>query len=325
MPGSGTRTFPDSDLYEAGLRQAGIESVIISQADFKARVTWAELHHLQLLRCEESLPRVGYLTMSPRLASISFPENSGPLPKWRGTELRAGDVMFHSLGERLHQATQGPSIWSLITIDPVQLDDYSRALFEKPLAPPADGLVLRPSARDAARLRRLHMRACRLAETKPKILAHPEVAREIEQELMYALVTCLTGAKVDTEGAVERHHALALIRFEGVLAEHLSRPLHMAELGELTGVSARTLRSCCAEFLGISATRYVLLRRLKQARTALREADPATVSVAEIARACGFTQLGRFAGLYQTAFGETPSATLRRLPSRPRLGGPIFR
>ena len=58
----------------------------------------------------------------------------------------------------------------------------------------------------------------------------------------------------------------------------------------------------------------MLLRRLKQARIALREADPTTANVAEIARACGFTELGRFAGVYQSAFGETPSATLRRLP-----------
>jgi transcriptional regulator GlxA family with amidase domain len=88
----------------------------------------------------------------------------------------------------------------------------------------------------------------------------------------------------------------------------------MSELCALTGVNERTLRSCCAEFLGISPSRYVLLRRLKQARTALRDADRATVSVEEIARACGFTELGRFAGAYQTVFGETPLTTLRRVP-----------
>ena len=70
----------------------------------------------------------------------------------------------------------------------------------------------------------------------------------------------------------------------------------------------------CAEFLGISPSRYVLLRRLKQARTALRNADRATVSVGEIAHACGFAELGRFVRAYQTVFGETPLTTLRRAP-----------
>jgi transcriptional regulator GlxA family with amidase domain len=58
----------------------------------------------------------------------------------------------------------------------------------------------------------------------------------------------------------------------------------------------------------------VLLRRLQAVRIALRDADPATSSVAEIASGCGFTELGRFAGAYRTAFGESPSTTLRRAP-----------
>ena len=114
-----------------------------------------------------------------------------------------------------------------------------------------------------------------------------------------------------------------MIRFEEVLAEHLSQPLRIQQLCELIGVGERTLRSCCAEFLGISPSRYALLRRLKEVRIALREADPVTASIAEIARACGFTELGRFAGLYQTAFGELPSATLRRLPGSGWIS-PIF-
>jgi len=69
---------------------------------------------------------------------------------------------------------------------------------------------------------------------------------------------------------------------------------------------------CCTEFLGMSPTRYLLLRRLNIARSALRRADPATASVAEIARIHQFLELGRFAVTYRTVFGETPSSTLRR-------------
>ena len=97
----------------------------------------------------------------------------------------------------------------------------------------------------------------------------------------------------------------------------------MPQLCALIGVTDRTLRSCCAEFLGISPSRYVLLRRLQAVRIALRNADPATASVAEIAGGCGFTELGRFAGAYQTAFGESPSTTLRRAPG-PGVLNPIF-
>ena len=105
-----------------------------------------------------------------------------------------------------------------------------------------------------------------------------------------------------------------MARFEEVLAGQPNRQLHLPELCRLIGATERTLRSCCAEFLGIGPSRYMLLRRLKAVRIALRDADPAAASVAEIAGGCGFTELGRFAGAYRNAFGEAPSTTLRRAP-----------
>jgi transcriptional regulator GlxA family with amidase domain len=86
----------------------------------------------------------------------------------------------------------------------------------------------------------------------------------------------------------------------------------MPALCSAIGVPERTLRVCCTEFLGMSPTRYLLLRRLNMARSALRRADPATASVAEIARSCQFQEPGRFAVTYRTIFGEMPSSTLRR-------------
>jgi hypothetical protein len=53
MPGSGTRRFLEPDHYEASLRQAQIEILIAPSPQFKARLTWAELHDLEVLRCED--------------------------------------------------------------------------------------------------------------------------------------------------------------------------------------------------------------------------------------------------------------------------------
>ena len=230
-----------------------------------------------------------------------------------GADRTATGDIFPQPGERFHQRTTGPCSWSLLGLAPEHLERYCEALSGKPLSLPASARILHPAARDAARLRRLHAQACRLAETRPKVLAHPEVARAIEQGLIHALVTCLA-ARARDDGAARRHHARIMVRFEEVLAEHPNRPLPMPELCALIGVNDRTLRSCCAEFLGISPSRYMLLRRLKAVRIALRDADPATASVAEIASGCGFTELGRFAGAYRNAFGESPSTTLRRAP-----------
>jgi AraC-like DNA-binding protein len=314
MPGSGTRTFLEPDHYEASLRQAQIETLIALDSKFKARLTWAELHDLQVLRCEEDFPRVAYVCLGLQLSFVTFPAHSGPPPIWGGRELRSGEIVFHGRGERLHQSTPGSFVWNVMALDPVRLEQYGRALSGKPFTLPLKGKILRPSPRDVARLRRLHAQVCRLAETKPKLLAHTEVARAIEQGLIQTLVACLTGASMRADGAIIRRHASIMIRFEEVLAEHLGEPLHTTELCELIGVTTRTLRSCCAEFLGMSPIRYVLLRRLSRARGALRDAVPDGANLSELVRGFGFADLGRFEVTYQAAFGETPLTTLQRAP-----------
>jgi AraC-like DNA-binding protein len=194
---------------------------------------------------------------------------------------------------------------------PEHLDDYGRVLAEQDLLPPRVGQILRPAPRKMARVRRLHKEACRLAESRPKILMHPEVAHALEQDLIHALVVCLTEAKVPAETAAMRHHARLMIQLEDILAEPCNRPPHVREVCKALGVTDRTLRTCCTEFLGISPARYLRLRWLKLVRMALQHADPATTSIAELARRYGFTEPGRFAVAYRMAFGETPSSTLR--------------
>jgi AraC-like DNA-binding protein len=314
MPGGGTCTYFEPDHYEASLRRAQIELVTLPRGEFKARLTRAALHHLQVLRCEENPPRVGYLHLTQPLSFVTFSAHSGPLPVCRGTELQADDIMFHSRGERLHQSIPKSFVWNVIAVDPARFEHYGRALSGRPFSSPPEGRILQPSRRDAARLRRLHREICRLAETKSKMLSHSEVARALEQGLIQALIACLTTASARTEGYANRHHAKIMVKLEEVLAEHLSRPLSMRDVCELIGASDRTLRVCCAEFIGMSPTQYVLARRLKEVRRVLRDAKPDKVSVAEVARHFGFAQLGRFAGRYRAAFGETPSTTLQRTP-----------
>src|SRR6516162_3384761 len=313
MPGGGTRTFLEPDHYEAGLSQVQIEAVILPRDEFRARLTWAELHHSQVLRCEEDAPRVAYLQLAPGLAFITFTAGSGPLPVWRGTEMQAGDIVFHGRGDGLHQFTPGPYVWNVIAMDPAQLEYYGRALSGTPFSLPSEGRTLRPSQRVVAGLRRLHGRICRLAETKPKIVSHFEVARAMEQDLIQMLVTCLTTDSTRADGHAKRRHARIMVRFEEVLAEHLSRPLEMPELCALVAVSDRTLRLCCTQFLGMSPTQYVLLRRLKEVRRALRDADRNMVTVAEVAHRFGFAELGDFAERYRARFGEAPLTTLQRI------------
>jgi AraC-like DNA-binding protein len=100
-------------------------------------------------------------------------------------------------------------------------------------------------------------------------------------------------------------------RLDAFLHEHLDEPIHMSQLCSATGVSERSLRNACHAVCGTSPKRYLTRRRLEAVRTALAEARPGQDTVTRIATDFGFFELGRFAGMYTSVFGERPSDTLR--------------
>jgi AraC-like DNA-binding protein len=312
MAENGTAMFANPDDYQAGIGDAHVSLIVTGGGDFKARLTWLNLRRFHVLCGCENLPRIAFISLSPAQVFVSFPANAGAPLTYDGFGLKFGDVVFHSRGERMHQRTSGESQWGLISLPPEQLAACGKALTGLRIASPPVGRVLRPSRSDAVRLLRLYSRACRLAETRHKLIANPEVARALEQELLHALVNCLIADDVSGNPKTRRHHTDIMVRFEDALSTLRGPQLNMPALCAAIDVPERTLRVCCAEFLGMSPTRYLLLRRLNMARSALRRADPANASIAEIARSCQFQEPGRFAVTYRTIFGEMPSSTLRR-------------
>jgi AraC-like DNA-binding protein len=312
MPGSSVYGFNDPGDYQAYLREAGIDLVLTCQGNFKARLTRAELHHVRLLRCQEDLPRIAFVSLERALAFVTFPTHPSPPLICGALELRHGDIMLHGRGEQFHQCTSGMSRWGSIALTPERLAAYGRALTRQDLVSPPASRVLRPPRRAVTRLLRLHAQAGRLAERRSQIVAYPEVARALEQDLIPALIDCLTAGAVQQDTSAGESHASVMIRFEEVLAIRCEGPLRVPELCTAIGVSEQTLRSCCKKFLGISPSHYLRLRRLNLVRMSLRRADPTTANIADVANRYGFSDLGRFTFMYRTRFGETPSTTLRR-------------
>src|SRR3954463_12217508 len=152
MPGTGTRTFVDPDRYEAGLRLARIAACITPLSAFRARLTWAELCHMLILRGEEELPRIGYISLPSQAVFIGF-THSGDMPVWCGAQLPPGGVMFHCGGERFHQTMPGQAGWSMIAIDREHLLCAGRSLLGRPLILPTLSALLLPPVRQTAQLR----------------------------------------------------------------------------------------------------------------------------------------------------------------------------
>jgi AraC family ethanolamine operon transcriptional activator len=103
------------------------------------------------------------------------------------------------------------------------------------------------------------------------------------------------------------------------------RPVHVSEICAECGVSRRSLHRAFDEVLGIGPVTFLQRKRLCDIHSALRDCDPATTTIGEIALQHGFLNLGRFSGYYRALFDEYPSETFgKRYPGRgrPRLAEP---
>ena len=100
-------------------------------------------------------------------------------------------------------------------------------------------------------------------------------------------------------------------RAEAYARAHASTPVSIARLCRVVGLSERGLRNAFYGVRGMSPKRCMLAERLEGVRRALADAPARPGTVTGVAMRYGFYELGRFAGTYKDAFGESPSETLQ--------------
>jgi AraC-like DNA-binding protein len=318
MTGCGVATFTDPYEYAASVPGVAISLVLAEPGEFRGQVTWVKLPQLGLLRCAENLSHITLVSMKPGPVFVSFPARSNVSAIWQGIELERGEIVVHGGADPLCLRARRDSRWGLIEVDPNVLEKCTATIGGRPFVPTASTRFLRPPREAFSSMLLLHRQACRLVETKSALIAHREVARGLEQDLLYAVVKCLTSDEAHRDTGARQRHAEIIAKLEQTLAVHETTPLTAHQLALAVGAPERTLQACCAEFLGMSPGQYARVRRLQLVRKALRRADPEAASVSAIARQFGFRDLGRLAAVYRTAFGETPSSTLHDLSKKSR-------
>ena len=154
----------------------------------------------------------------------------------------------------------------------------------------------------------------------PWLLTEPAVVNSIEHDLLRWLLSTVRLPDQPASRPTPNRRRRGFDRAIEWLREADLSTLDCAGLTALAGVSRRTLDYAFHAELGLSPWEFVHKLRLHGVRRALHVAESGTSTVADVAAAHGFYQFGRFAGDYRRAFGELPSATLRR-PCPERIGG----
>ena len=324
MPASTIAAFSTANEFEAALQQGGsVELLVTGQGQFRAQLTRIALPRLSLLRGEEQLSRLAVLSVAPDSALIILPAQREPRQIWGGANLPPGEIMTVSGGERLHVRSDGPCRWAAVCVSAQELIRLGRALIGPEFVWQTGIRRWRPARASYRSLIGLFNGAMRLTKSQPSLSTEAQTARGLEQEVIRALVDCLSTGAAQAHSRATHRHAAIMAQLEDILRAQGHRVPPVSEVSAALGISQRTLQTCCNEHVGIGPTRYFHLRRLQYVHDALIGADPHSASVSLLAKHYGFNALGRFAAAYHKQFGELPSATLRRSTGavwQPRTG-----
>jgi AraC-like DNA-binding protein len=246
------------------------------------------------------------------MVGIALPTRNGGLLISGGIVSRVDEIVTHGPGQRMHEPTDGPCHWRTVRLPSRDLLKYGRAMIGRAFDIPPGTCRWRPKREALRRLTRLHDDATRMSKVQPHVLHAASATRGLEQELIAVLIDCMRGKATAEDDAVRARHADVLCRFEDLLSGCSERAPSIIDICAALDVPDRTLRAYCKMHLGMGPHRYLRLRQMQLARRALRDANPGTKRISDIARRYGFDGLGRFAASYCKQFGELPSDTVRR-------------
>jgi AraC-like DNA-binding protein len=317
MVSSTVQTLADPEAFWAAIRAQEVRGVVTARGNFRGDLARLDFKRLWMQRFTENLPRVLHVSIhSERVGIVFLAHQSQPAMHIGAIEASGAEIIKLDSEAGSHYRSAGPLRWGSMSMTREDLAAAGRLIVGRELAPPTSLQPLRSPAPLLSRLRNVHEAAAQLARAVPDILRAPEVARAMEEALTEAMILSLGHGEPAQLRNPQIRGARVMRRLEEALQANPDRALYITELCAAVGVSYPTLRACCQEHLGMSPRRYLWLRRMHLARRALRQADPATKTVTEIATSYGFWELGRFSVTYHSLFGEPPSATLRRPADR---------
>jgi AraC family ethanolamine operon transcriptional activator len=252
--------------------------------------------------------------LSDGLVCFAAPSDSGKAGRWWGKDYPGEMMPFGRDQAEVDLACRNGYRNTIALIDEaVFRDSYQRCVGREPdfLASGGNFIPLRPG--------RLKTLRCEINAALPTSgdMGQQPAAPCSDDEFTASVVESVARAiGEEVEIRMSQSQKRRLLEQAREIAIQSNFRISIYGLCRTLGVSKRSLEYAFQSYLQTSPARYFRMLRFNHCFKRLLAADPARHSVKEFALELGFTDLGRFAGLYRKFFGEYPSQTLKRRPNK---------
>jgi AraC-like DNA-binding protein len=305
-------SFSDCEAFKDVLKHEDAEITQIRAGNFINTISLVPLEHMVFRYGTKSTPWIACGTAAPGHVSLLVDLNYRVFPTTNGIRQERGPLLqLYGGGSEHCSMTTESGDYAMIPIPNQVLKNALRGLGIDHI--PVDAGCFTALQPESETFRMLLDTIGSLRSgggNSPEMFRSEEVRRTAERELLTRL-SLVIGASEPSHGIGHRADRMKVFRkAREFLHAKSDAPVYLAELCTATGVPERTLRDIFQSILGVSPLKYLQLRRMRQVRQALQQADKRDHSVKQIALASGFWELGRFAVEYKRLFGESPSETL---------------
>lgn len=306
------RVYQEADQFAADI--AGARLTITPRE--RVRGPWTllpiALEHGSLQFAAEPCASMTHGTITDEVAGFAVSIGATDSYRMDGQTLQGGPAFgIFGSGAPYFASSQSATRWALLSFRRAELAAALASLRgEETASLEALERPMFASASAAAAIADLLAATLQRAESEPGTLSSQTERAALQAALLDAFARALDSAAAPRADRVKLPATRLVRQCEEHLETRMASPVYVAELCQLTGASERTLRNAFQSVYRTGPTRYLMQRRLANARRALREPQPGD-TVTTIATRHGLWDLGRFAADYRALYGEPPSATLR--------------
>lgn len=273
--------------------------------DVEMRFQSTAIGRCLVYQSSSNIPMICTGTRTPGVVTISPISAKCERGKYRGQQLKAGQVLVMDPGGDAFQQIAANHQQTAVSIPVDLLDRIARAEYGFEDGSHWKWRVATPTHRESNVL-------CQAVDSIVSGQAHDFMGANAEvrfAEMIFATVR--DRSQANPEPVKHLNRRVIVRRAEEFIRAHLCDPPSILDLCEFTGAGRRALFYAFDELIGLSPIAYLKAARLQEARKRIMASDQRHC-VQLVARNLNFAHLGQFSIDYAKHFGESPSQTCKR-------------
>jgi len=303
-----SRSYAEFEEFDADTREWQVETAMLNRGGFRADVlhaiNMARGHHFAHARMDGHVRQEGEPPCG--LRTICVPGDDRLSMDWRHQHVAGDDMLVFPPGGELQGVLRPGFDMFFISMRDDVLAEHVAA------GTGIDSSTMETERRrcDPRTMRALRRHLRSYAQALAAGLPEPAAAAGFD-EIVHAVVRTLIGSERQRL-SVAPQRRIAARRAAAFAEAHASEAPTVSKLCRVANASYSTLERGFKELFGIGPKTYVNALRLNGFRRDLRQADPQSTVIADLANKWGFWHMGQLAADYRLHFSELPSATLAR-------------